>query len=1305
MTSRSQTPVDFDPFSSGALQTVVPLSEPQRELWLSVEFGGRDANCAYNECVAVEVDGSIDEHALNKAIAAVVARHDALRGTVSSDGANLLISEEPRFGFRVVEFSDTRADESLSHFFEEEMGQPFDLVQGPLLRATLIRLPAKNVIVVTAHHIVCDGWSFGILMHEISVYYRHFALGATVELPEPASYERYAIAVSKRDLSHDESYWFQRLNPPPTPLDLPLDKARPKLRTYRSKRIDLVLDPNLSAQLRKLSSSLGVTFFALLKSTFDVLIHRWSQSSDFVVGVPVAGQMADNEPMLVGHAVNVLPTRAKPVSTQSFEEFANTTQDQLFEDFDHQNVSFGKLLASLALERAASRVPLVPITFNLDTKREPLSMGTASARDRSVPRDYDPFEIAANVVDNGDSIIVECNYNSDLFDAQTITDRLDGYRRMLQAICENPKSRLCDLPILSETEVRLIGNANDTFVAPSTFRTVVQLVDASARSHPDKIAITFGNSSLSYRDLSAISDRVAKRLLEKGVQRGDVIGVCVDRSLMLCPLLLGILKAGAAYLPLDPHQPEARLQHCVQNSGAKLAVVDASAPTTLGASATINLDRLVEPTSNLESSAVSVSLAPSDLCYVIYTSGSTGVPKGVEVTHAGLANILRAFAKRPGCNDADSWLAITTLSFDIAALELFLPLSVGATVHIAPSNIARDPFRLATMLRDNQITILQAVPTTWRLLIESGAAFPKSLRALCGGEALPSDLRDAILDRGIELWNVYGPTETTIWSSIARADHSDAVSIGRPIDNTEMQVLDEDTSTRPSRRSWAIVDRWNRSRSGLSEQSGTHRRAVCITRCARVDSAFTRYRRHPRNGHIPVNSFTSDETIIRLRFEGFESNSVRLNRSSERSDVEQSCVQAQELDGTNVLVAYVVARGKFDEQSARAALAEKLPDYMLPSYWMQVRNFELNANGKIDRNKLPLPTTEATESSASLALPNNDLEAMLIGLFQEHLGAMQIGVNDDFFEKGGHSLLALRLVQSVRQHTEASIELHDLFVAPTPRRLAAAIKERGGRSATPIVTLANGPRDKTIYCLVGIQVYSALADRLRGDFMVKAVLAPSEASMIAGAVGVDPDALSIDFDTLSEEYADLILEDDPNGPYRFLGFSSGGVVAVEVARILEARGKQVEFIGLLDTILPSGVQASVTHRLSDFAELAVQSPRKAIDRVLRFGKTTLGIKDAAANDEINWHQAREDALWFASERWCERNPHYRGHVVLFRAKDKDPKVAERISADHGWRRVVGSDLHIVDVPGDHVSLIQHEYGAVLADAIRKETGS
>ncbi|MEH2321834.1 non-ribosomal peptide synthetase [Nostoc sp.] len=1051
------TAVDFDPFADGELLLTAPATESQKEIWASVQMGDA-ANCAYNESQSLRLRGKLDVKVFQSAVEKLVQRHEALRTTFSTDGNTLCIVASRQIEIPIIDISSLEPQEQqekLASILRQEVEQPFNLEHGPLFRVKIVKLqPQEHLVLLTAHHIICDGWSWAVLMPDLGKLYSGLQQGIVPELEEPDNLSEYATLQEEEADSPEaiatEQYWLQQFADSVPVLDFPSDRPRPPLRTFNAAREDWHLNPELVANLKQLGTKLGCSFMTTILGGFEVWLHRLTGQDDLVVGISAAGQAALGQYNLVGHCVNLLPLRSQVNGEKSFSDYLRSRRSAVLDAYDHQQFTFGSLVKKLVLPRDSSRIPLVPIIFNVDQALDSnqLPFLELEVEFFSNPRAFENFELFINATELHGKLILECQYNTNLFDADTIRRRMAEFETLLLGIVANPNQSIAKLPILPAIEQQLLAKWNNTQTAYPQDICIHQLFETQVEKTPDAIAVVFEDEQISYRELNLRANQLAHYLQSLGVGSEVLVGLCVERSLEMVVGVLGILKAGGAYVPLDYAYPQERLAFMLQDAQVSVLLTQEKLKSGLPnhQAEIICLDTnwqskdygLDNPTHNITS---------NNLAYVIYTSGSTGQPKGVQIQHRSAVNLLNAVAQEPGLTAEDTLLSVTSLSFDIAVSEIFLPLSVGAKLVLVSREVAADGTQLLKALTTSRATFMQPTPVTWRLLLAAGWQGSPQLKMISTGEALPKDLANQLLPKGACLWNLYGPTETTIWSTgyKVRAGNK-AIGIGCPLANTQIYILDSHLQPVPIGISGELyIGGEGLARGYLNRPDLTAEKFISNPFSPNPKSRLYKtgdLARYLPDGHIEYLGRIDYQVKLRgFRIELGEIETALLQHPEVKEGV---VIIREDTFNENNLVGYIVTETGQDSlqviSQLRRFLKQQLPDFMVPTIFMALEAMPLTPNGKVDRKALPKPDASRPELEANYVAPRTPIEQQITDIWTQVLNVKQVGIYDNFFELGGYSLLGIQVVSRLRQALQVEILMSNLFELPTVADLAERVE-------------------------------------------------------------------------------------------------------------------------------------------------------------------------------------------------------------------------------------------------------------------------
>jgi amino acid adenylation domain-containing protein len=1049
----------FDPFAGQQILGTAPTTEQQREIWAASQLGD-DASLAYNESVRLELEGALDEGTFERAFEALLRRHEILCANVSGDGLSLLLMEPPVGRLKKTDWSALSPEDQekkLAELYQREVDTVFDLTQPALFRAELVKLsPEKFVFVFTAHHIICDGWSLAVIVKDLARLYTDEKLGFGESPPVSLTYSQYARNEAARPASEqaaDDEYFLNKMKGELPILDLPLDRPRPARRSFRARREDHSLGAPLIAKLRELAQRERVSLFATLLSGFAMTIARIASQEEIVLGVPFAGQSLTGHPDLVGHAVNMLPIRLPIVGAHPFTNLLKEARNAILDAQEHQATTLGRLLQKLPIPRDPTRPPLFSVTFNLDpgVSKADIAFQGVDATLHTNPRTYENFEIFVNAVETRETVELECQYNADLFDARTIRRFLSAFERALTSAVSEPSELVGRVDILPEGDLEAIARFNQTEHAYPQGITVDQWVQRVVESQPTQTAIVFQGRTLSYGELGERSLILAKHLVANGVGPGKYVGVCLDRSPELIISILAAWRAGAAYVPMDPDYPTDRLRAMVEDSAMTVMLTSQKLKSelNLGVEKSLIVEELLG-----QGTAPDVELPkgdPENVAYVIFTSGSTGRPKGVMVPHRAVANLLESVRRRPGLSPSDTVLAITTLSFDIAVSEIWLPLVVGAKIVLTTRDVASDGHLLRTLVESENVSFIDATPATYRLLLGAGWRGHGNLKLICTGEAMPADLARELLGCSGELWNGYGPTETTVWSTFWKATNGfSKVLIGRPLDNTQIHILDAERRPVPIGTAGEIyiggagVSHGYLGRPDLTDERFVPDPFTPPTYPAGNPRGLM-YRTGDLGRYLPsgdIECLGRNDHQVKLRGFRIELGDIEVALAAHPEVAQATVILREDQPGNPALVGYIVTKGSSPQAAElRTHLKSRLPDYMVPALYVELPELPLTPSGKIDRKALPAPHADQKRSEAEFVAPRTPSEELLAKLWAEVLKLGRVSVEDDFFALGGHSLLASQILARLRRDHGIDLSFRKFFEAPTIALLAKAVDQ------------------------------------------------------------------------------------------------------------------------------------------------------------------------------------------------------------------------------------------------------------------------
>ena len=1051
----------------------LPLSLAQQRLWFIDQLEG--AEVAYNIQGAVNLRGELDQSTLQAALDTIVFRHEVLRTVFQSIDGNAVqvIANEASFALQFTEVSAPSAHERetiLQQLATQEAQTRFDLSKGPLIRGLLVRTaPEDHVLLVTMHHIVSDGWSIGLLFHELATLYEAYHEGGTDPLPplviqyaDYAQWQRRQVAATQGQLD----YWKQQLNGAPGLLELPTDRSRPPKQSYAGVSIPLALTTELSAGVKALAKQHDVTLFMTLYTAWAILLARLSGQDDVVIGVPVANRQRVELEGLIGFFVNTLPLRAQLTDDVSVSELLSRVKDMTLDAYKHQEVPFSEVIEAVRPARSLSHSPIFQVMFMLQNN-VPTEVQSASGLSFRETGEYIAgginnarFDLSLSLEEAGDQFVGALNYSTDLFDRATVERWIEYFKAVVAGMIQDASSKVNALSLLGSRERRqVLQEFNATSVEYPANKLVHQLFEEQVRKTPQTLAVIYEDEQLTYAELNRKANQLARYLRRQGVGPDQPVAICVERSLEMVVGLLGIMKAGGAYVPLDPSYPSERLEYMLNDAAPRLILTQEHIKSTLPATAAqvIALDTQWNEIAEFEDTDIdsqTLGLTPRNLAYVIYTSGSTGQPKGVMNEHRGVVNRLDWMQDRYRLNQDDRILQKTPFSFDVSVWEFFWPLLNGARLIVARPKGHQDPGYLRDLIQQRGVTTLHFVPSMLDVFLDQHASGQcKSIRrVVCSGEELSPALQDRCLRElpQAELNNLYGPTEAAIdvtyWD--CRLDGNESrVPIGRPISNTQIYILDSMKQPVPIGVAGEIyIGGTGVARGYLNRPELTAERFIADP--FSDDAQARLYKtgdlgRWRADGNIEYLGRNDDQVKIR----GFRIELGEIETALRRHpQVKEAVVLHAGTPSGKGLVAYLTYRGEAPNiEALRSQLGDVLPEYMIPYAFVMLESLPLTPNGKLDRKQLP-PVDITAQLRDQYVAPGNFLEEKLCEIWAEVLNLHRVGVADDFFALGGDSILSIRILEKARV-AGLTFALEDMFRYPTIARLAQSIQE--GQTVAP----------------------------------------------------------------------------------------------------------------------------------------------------------------------------------------------------------------------------------------------------------------
>lgn len=1287
-------PVDFDPFGAVEILFTHPTTEAQREIIVACAISS-EAAAAYNESVTLELKGTLDRDSLERAIDEIVVRHEALRTVFSPSGLSAFVLARGSTSLVFVDLNKLDSnDQNVSYktLGQADMEEVFDLVLGPLFRVKLICLsPFLHHLRLTVHHSVCDGWSLGIIMFEISKLYTGFLRDEEVFLPTPSQFRDFAESVHLFSLSDQyprvEDFWRLLYLNPVSALDLPLDFTRPRLKTFRCGRIDRILPKHLVQDLRLLSNSSNASFVTLLIAIYELFIYKLTGSRDVVIGLPAAGQPDLGMKNLVGHCVNLLAVRSWVDDGVSFLEYLAGRRSNLLDVFENQRYTFGTLVRKVNPPREPGRLPLLSVVFNVDMNLdEGVAFEGLEHRCFSNVRSFENFELFLNATGSGDCLTFEWSFNSDLFHRESVLKWSDEFVALIKRVTVDPNTIVSHL--LSGNGPGLVGKIpprewNGSFAAYPGDSSLSQLFEEVSGAMSERIALVCGDVEISYSDLKAQVVVFASSLVHFGVKSGDFVGICLERNVDLIVAHLAIVRVGACYVPIDSGYPSDRIRFIIEDSKLPFIICDSAA--------SLIMPRCSSPfevisVEDLKKASPEASLAPLDNpdlpAYIMYTSGSSGVPKGVLVQQRSVVRLVKnqPFLDR----GSDTVLAqLSNVSFDAATFEIWGALLNGGKLVLLPQS-KPSTREIASAIQTRAVNTVFLTTGLFNLLVDEEMQCLCGLKTLLtGGEVMsvPHALKAFRALGPRVLFNVYGPTENTTFTSYHRidseADIGTSVPIGLPVLNTSVYVLDD------QRNPVAIGVRGELYTGGDGVAIGYLRRDELTAERFLPDPFLGKGFRMYRTGDLVRWSSSG-----RLEFLGRADSQVKIRGFRiELGEVEfvvsmipgvrDRVVLVQSIGEVGKhLVCYIVPSG-FDPrlqskevetfiEHVRDYLCRRLPAYMVPSFYVLLHELPLNSNGKVHRDGLPLPSVRTIQRVTEIEAPRDEIESRLLSIWEKIFCTKGLGVNQSFFEIGGHSILGIQMLSAVEKTFGRALGLKVLFRVPTISGLANELRRDPSMSSLFEVEevsaiQVDGSRIP-IFCIHGDEANFLLPKYLSKD-------QPFYGTTHQGEDGLPIKHSSVE--SIAAHYISEFKKLVPSGPYIICGYSFGGLIAFEMACCLRRQGQKVPLLIMLDSHAPEPF-AQLVYRDRKFYEPL----KKGFMRLLSGFVHGLGFRLPVGFRNFYIIDTYDRAAVAYKPR------RYDGDVVVIKASESLGPP------DMGWTNYIGGSLVLRSVEGEHYELIR-----------------
>jgi len=1314
-----------------------PLSFAQQRLWFLDQYDPNST--AYSLINVFELNGTLNFQALENSITEILRRHNALRTVFRLNGSDqpvqIILPPGP-FSLNMVDLQMTPAEhrednarESIAAMTAEQ----YNLKEGPLFFVKLLRMDEnRHWLVLNCHHIICDGWSIGIFLYELKVLYRAFSAEEPLPLePLAIQYSDYSVWQRQSEVAqllHEKlDFWLETLKGPLPILELPTDAPHPVIQTFHGAYDRIQIPQTLIDRLINFCDHHDITQFMLMLGAFQILLYRYTGIEDLIVGIPYANRLQSEIEPIIGLFINALPIRISLAGDPTGLELLSQVRDSALQAFEHQEVPFEMIVAKLQPERDTSHSPIYQVLFIFQEFPE-RPVKSCALEFKTIPFESQTakFDLTLEIIKDQGNTFCGFEYNTDLFKPETIQRFAKHYLMILDSLCARPDLPVAHLPLLTPEELRrVLYDWNATDLDYPYELTLADLFERQAARSPETTAICDEQAQITYGELDKRANQMAHYLRSLGVGPGTLVGVSLPRCIDLVIGLLGILKAGGAYVPLDPSYPVDRLEFMLKDSQAPLLITYSDlAPRFAGTACQIlclNIEHnLLSEQSN---QPLTLRSGPDDLAYVIYTSGSTGRPKGVQILMCSLVNLLTSMLEQPGLSSSDIMLSITNLSFDIAGLELYLPLICGGRLVLVTHTTAGDGSKLIKALERSGATCMQATPTTWKMLVAAGWHGNSNLKALCGGEPLASNLASDLLQRCGSLWNMYGPTETTIWSTICRVTRTeDAITIGRPIANTQVYLLDKKGLPVPIGVPGELTIGGNGVARGYLNQPELTAEKF-IPDMFRKQPGARLYRTGDLARFLPdgrILFIGREDSQIKLHGVRIELGEISTNLL-EHPGIESAVVIGRKENRDNpYLTAYIAPKPQttLREEELRYFLSERLPTAMIPTRFVFIDKLPLTPNGKVDIKALPVPP-ECPDETANCTEPRNAVEAKLIQIWKNLLANQHVGVYDDFFQLGGHSLLAVQMFNQIDETFGVRLPLTSLFHKPTVDHLAGLIYQyQGSFPWSSLVEIKPSGSKPPFFCVHGITGdvlwFGWLARYMDPEQPIWGLESP-------GLDGIRQPVTTIE--EMSRLYIQEIKSIQPEGPYHLCGYSFGGTVIFEVAHQLEVLGDKIGLLVIIDHATPKSDY--YTHQFSPgYVRLFLQNlPYRVIDLLLlrpdeiysriqrklsHILKTVTGRGKKNGSAEMDAEDLIDGASTLPAHvqeiikinyRAIHEYTPLRYHGVLTLVRVRSSPFFVSHDPEMGWGKFADKvDIHIV--PGSHLALFREPNIQTLAKQLQ-----
>lgn len=1307
----------------------IPTIEPQREIWLACEVGGDSANNVYTITFDQELIGPLQPDALRRAAQQLVDRHETLRANLSDDGNELIVKTQADVDWTFRDLSDLTEREQVA-CIEREIhkcaSRVFNLRSDILFAVSLYRLNAeRHHLILTTHHIVFDGWSYNAAMNELGEFYSAFATGRTPNIDPAPKFSDYASEEHTYYQSNEHetvvNFWLARLRGELLPIELPTDYLRPKKRTYQSDRASFSLAAEKFDILKQISKKANCSVAMVLRSVLEVFLYRMTGQADVITGMPAAGQLLTNREHLIGHCVNMLPVRAQIDGNASFMNYLTTRKAQLLEAFSHQKITFSTLLPKLDIPRDKSRPTLISVVLNTGVW---LDNGTTLFHGlrnelKEAPKFFENFELVIDAIEHADGMRIRWDYHTALFKPETILAFHQRFEQIITQLGQDEDIQVGRVSLLLPTERTRSAASHSLDDAQ-----LDTLLKTAVHRHADQIALSSVERTMTYKELDVKSSQLANLLVENGVKPGDAVGMALNRSIDAIVTLIAIVKSGAAYLPLDLRYPQERINQIVNGASLKTVISEEGGPFAFATvEKHLTIESLIRQCAASDTNAPLIPSEPDRIVYILHTSGSTGTPKGVCMGQRALVNLLKWQIEASTATAAFNTLHFSPLTFDVSFQEIFSTLLTGGTLSIIADEARMDPGQLLQHIQKNNIHRLFVPFVALQSLADHAASLPTPLslkEVMTAGEQLKITPQIAAFFKrtGAILFNQYGPTETHVVTQLQLPQNTDEwpalPTIGKPIANTDIFILNAELIEEPPGvigelciAGVALAEGYLNAPAETAERFNTFRAST-------TDSLVRIYRTGDLARRLPdgnIEFIGRKDSQVKLRGFRVELGEIEHALTKQPEVQEAVVILRDDADGRRLMACVVVRPGAaFERQRVIARLKAELPDYMVPSEWAIVPSVPLTKSGKVDRRALENATQSVETSNADgRVAAENETQEKLIRLWRSCLHVEHIGIRDDFFDLGGHSLIAVTLMNQIHRHFGIKLPLGSLFENATIEQQAKLIDEKQDPMKWDcLIPIKKEGSKPPLYV-----VHGALLDILYVRNLLPYLDADQPLYGIQGMGLSGKSEAANTVEKIAAHYVKAILEQNPGGPYAFAGFSSGGLLAFEMAKQLERIGKRVHFLGLIDTFTPKLQFGGFTSWFG-FYWVVIKEGIKQYTAKLAFLFAGLLLVDVLLKNTVGrinkrWYQklfppdywrSKAQLIHALAQRKYNVMP-YRINAYLFRSPDEPGAEHLADYQTNGWGPIIGDQLKIVPVQHAHTQLFYPESVSDIAEKLQQ----